>query len=94
MLGSRQDKLAGSLPFIDPCLNIGEQGGATLRLIQDGATTELVQKATRIRFSKFPLVKIFKRDITVPGKSMPYQGGFAGLAGTGDHNNWIAVGEV
>jgi hypothetical protein len=65
-----------------------------LRLIQDGAPTELIQKTTSIRFSKFPLVEIFKRYIMVIGKGMPHQSGLAGLARPGDHNHWIAVGEV
>ena len=80
--------------FIDICLDVRKQGGTTLCLIQDGAIAKLVQKATRVCFGKFPLIEIFKRYITVPGKGMPYQCGLAGLAWPGDHYHWITVGEV
>jgi hypothetical protein len=40
------------------------------------------------------LVEILKRYITVTGKGMPHQSGLAGLARPGDHNHWIAAGEV
>ena len=73
---------------------MGKQGRAALRLVQDGTPTILIQKTTRIRFDKFPLVEILKRHIAEFGKRMLYQGGLAGLAWTRNHKHWIAVGEV
>ena len=82
------------LLIIDACLKIGKQGRTSLHLIQDGALSKLVQKTTRVRFGKFPLVEIFKLNIAVFGKGMPHQGGLAGLAWPGDDDHWIAAGEV
>src|SRR5690606_20452281 len=87
-------KFAGLLSFIDTCLNIGKQGGAALRLIQDGALGKLVQKPPWVCVGKLPLVEILKRNIGVFGKGMPHQGGLAGLAWTRNDNHWIVAGVV
>lgn len=72
-LGSCEDKFAGLLLCIDSCLEVGKQGRAALRFIQNGAFRKLVQVSTRICFGKFPLVEIFKRYITMSEKDMSYQ---------------------
>ena len=68
LLGSRQDKFAGLLSFIDACLQIGKQGRQdSVAPLQDGLLGKLVQNPPWVCFGKFPLVEILKRNIAVFG---------------------------
>jgi hypothetical protein len=88
---SREDEIAHAPSLIHNPLQPGEQVGAALHLVQDGALGKASQEPTRVKLRKLAFVGVLQRHIGFVGKGGPGQGGFARLTRPGQRNNREAL---
>ena len=67
-------------PLIRHDLEVGQEAGDTLNLVQNGAGADLSQQATRVGFGELTLIRCFEVDVRQVGEGLAAQRGLTGLA--------------
>ena len=71
---------------VDDALQVRQQVGCALHLVEDGAARELRQETPRVLRRKGPFVRRLERPIRMTGKHHPAQRGLPALPRTGERN--------
>jgi hypothetical protein len=92
VLRAGEDELPRLVLPVDDPLDVGEQVGHPLDLVQDHLAPKLIQESARVVHGERPRVGVFERRVAMAGKGGPHERGLAGLAWSRDGHNGIVPG--
>ena len=93
MLAARKHVEAVAASFVGEDLEIGQERGDMLDLIDNGALAKLREKSPGIGFGKFPLVRRFQVGVFQIGKGRAAQGSLARLPWPGHGHERVLLEE-
>jgi len=87
LLGAGEDEVAHASPAVHQALEVGDQVGDALYLVDDGAVREAGEESPRIGLRLLALVRVFQGDVGAIGEDGPGEGRLALLAGSRDRED-------